>query len=34
MSAVRFACGVAPHMRKQGGGRIINMHLRRRWRCD
>jgi 3-oxoacyl-[acyl-carrier protein] reductase len=24
-SAVRFTRGVAPHMRKQGGGRIINM---------
>jgi 3-oxoacyl-[acyl-carrier protein] reductase len=25
MSAVRFTRGVAPHMRKQGGGRIINI---------
>jgi len=25
MSAVRFTRGVVPHMRKQGGGRIINM---------
>ena len=25
MSAVRFTRGVVPHMRKQGGGRIINL---------
>jgi 3-oxoacyl-[acyl-carrier protein] reductase len=25
MSAIRFTRGVAPHMRKQGGGRIINI---------